>query len=453
MAPKKGLFGKKRKERKEPTPEPSSSSARSSSSSQTRSQTPPNFQDQSVPPDQPIQQTAVNFTVAGHLTIDQRDRLTFLENNREIIPSRWIDTEALNDLGLTEQVQLLTQRLGLWDFLCDAVPTYRDLTLLFLATFEHNRETDIATFIMRNRRYTIYTRQLMELLGFPSNNENEMDDSCTFRRDLNQDAFKRAICGAWTTLKASQIKHPALRYIQRVLAHTLFGRGETQCNFYKPELFYLYCMLRRNAGEMQFMPHIGDHLAKHFQHVASSTKANGVISCGGIITKLASALRLNLTRDQIVPGPITLDIPTLMHMLLIGRTHDGEGYYSKGPGPVGYALPLTVDVINPLARSTWLLQNEPTIDLEEAQEQQQDNQPPHGGPSNQDLMDFMVQQFASLNQRMDLIEDDAQMAHYYANMAFTQQGGEPSERPPTPHGEQRRRRTRRTTRQGDNPPP
>ena len=328
--------------------------------------------------------------------------MTFLENNREIIPSRWIDTEALNDLGLTEQVQLLTQRLGLWDFLCDAVPTYRDLTLLFLATFEHNRETDIATFIMRNRRYTIYTRQLMELLGFPSNNENEMDDSCTFRRDLNQDAFKRAICGAWTTLKASQIKHPALRYIQRVLAHTLFGQGETQCNFYKPELFYLYCMLRRNAGEMQFMPHIGDHLAKHFQHVASSTKANGVISCGGIITKLASALRLNLNEVQLVPGNITLDIPTLMHMLLIGRTHDGEGYYSKGPGPVGYALPLTVDVINPLARSTWLLQNEPTIDLEDAQEPQQDHQPPQGGPSNQELMDFMVQQFTALNQRIDI---------------------------------------------------
>ena len=141
-----------------------------------------------------------------------------------------------------------------------------------------------------------------------------------------------------------------------------------------------------------------------------------------------------------------------MHMLLIGRTHDGEGYYNKGPGPVGYALPLTVDVINPLARSTWLLQNEPTIDLEDAQEQQQDNHPPQGGPSNQALMDFMVQQFAALNQRIDIIEDDAQMAHYYAQQAFAQQGGEPSERPPTPHAEHRRRRARRTARQGDNPP-
>lgn len=452
MAPKKKLFGRKRKE---PTPEPSSSSSTSRSASQTRSQAPSFSQEHSLPQDHPVQHTAVNYTTPGPLTTNQQDRLTFLRNNRDFIPSRWVDMPTVNELGLTGQVELLTQRLFLWDFLCDAVPTYKGITIQFLATFEHNREIDTVSFIIKNRQYLIYTKQLMELLGFPSTNEGEMNDSCTFQRDLSQDAFKRAICGACPTQKASQIVHPALRYIQRVLAHTIFGRGETQCNFYKPELFYLYCMLRRNNGEMHFMPHFGDHLAKHFQHVATSTRGNGNISCGGIITKIASALRLDLSQDEPIDGPITIDIPTLLHMHLIGRNQIGEGYFSKGPGSVGYALPLTVDTINPHSLPTWLLRNEPTIAIEDAQpaQEQQDNEPQNVGPTNQQLMAYMVQQFEALNQRMDNIENDAQMAHYYAQMAFAPTGMEPSDPPPTPHAERRRRHARRAADQGGHPPP
>ena len=86
------------------------------------------------------------FEPATPLTKDQAQRKKFIENNRPIHPSRWIDLDTINELEIAESVQILTSRLNLWEFLCDEVQTYKKITIEFLSSFEYDRGSRIMTF-------------------------------------------------------------------------------------------------------------------------------------------------------------------------------------------------------------------------------------------------------------------------------------------------------------------
>jgi hypothetical protein len=77
-------------------------------------------------------------------------------------------------------------------------------------------------------------------------------------------------------------------------------------------------MMRRSATEPYLLPHFGYLLCKHLHSVATENSPNGKITVGGIITKLARTLHLD-GPDDIVQGPITLNLKGLTQMHLIMR--------------------------------------------------------------------------------------------------------------------------------------
>lgn len=73
----------------------------------------------------------INSTPSPPLNQDQGRRRFALMHNRTLTSSRWIDVATINELGLGNFVEFLTSRIGLWNFLTDAVRTYKGITLQF----------------------------------------------------------------------------------------------------------------------------------------------------------------------------------------------------------------------------------------------------------------------------------------------------------------------------------
>jgi hypothetical protein len=379
---------------------------------------------------------------APPLNTEQERRCWALTNDRTLAPSRWIDVATINELGLGNSVEFLTSRINLWDFLTDIVPTYRGITLEFLSSVEFCRATNVIKFSLGGSYFERTTYEIMQLLHLPHENSMSMNDTCTYDPDMPGYMFKNAIChtGVLTHQQNRAILHPALRYIQRVLAHSLFGRGHTISKFFKPEIFFLYCMMRRSANEIHLMPHFGYYLCKHLYTVATEHRPNGIITVGGIITKIARALHINVP-DDVVGGPTTLNLDGLTQMRLIIRATANSPWLSTGLGNNHYQLPLEED-IDPTKRSTWKLDNVPTVELPlSGGPQLHADHGPAESPTNQQILHFMQQQFTTLNLRLDDMqtqlsnaEEDAYFARWYSTQTFenNDQGVEERDDPPTP---------------------
>jgi hypothetical protein len=87
-------------------------------------------------------------------------------------------------------------------------------------------------------------------------------------------------------MMASQIQHPALKYIQRVLAQFILGRGETSSKMSMKDLFFLYCVLY-NWKHPSLRPHIALFIMNNLAKIAKNPKASDTISIGGVITSIA----------------------------------------------------------------------------------------------------------------------------------------------------------------------
>jgi len=411
------------------------------------------------------------FEPATPLTKDQAQRKKFIENNRPIHPSRWIDLQTINELEIAESVQILTSRLGLWEFLCDEVQTYKKITIEFLSSFEYDRSSRIMTFNLGGYGWRLTAVQLMNLLEFPTANSTEMADRTSYQQDMPLPMFKSLIItqGDLNYQRSKTIVHPTLRYIQRVLANTIFGRGETASVIRADELFYLHCMLRRNEEEMHFMPHLGHFMARHFNYVAKQAQPNGYISCGGVITKLARALHVQ-TGTDIVEGPTTLDLAGLTIMQLI-RRHHYNYWVTCGPDDVEYKLPLQ-HPLDPANSDTWKPVDEPDNAPESPPQhapppppQPEPQQPPpfQAGPNYQDMMNYMIglstnvnnltnsmndmrihfdNRFNQVDRRFDDMEREVSQARHYAQQSYYHFYPQTEEVPETPPAERRRGRQR-----------
>ena len=93
--------------------------------------------------------------------------------------------------------------------------------------------------------------------------------------------------------KSSHIHNPAIRYFQKVMAHTIFGRGESTRNVNSKELFFIDSVFQaRRIHTTAFM-------LANMQATAKAAK--GAIVIGGLITSLALALGLESELANLVP--------------------------------------------------------------------------------------------------------------------------------------------------------
>ena len=101
--------------------------------------------------------------------------------DREIQSTKWACPTTLNQLGMTDDFNLLCNRVGLLPFVFQDQPTYRRLTLEFLSTLKHTvgnfyhteeeyEGSDIITFRLMNKDYSLTLTEWCNLFGFINNN-------------------------------------------------------------------------------------------------------------------------------------------------------------------------------------------------------------------------------------------------------------------------------------------
>ena len=103
--------------------------------------------------------------------------------NREIQSTKWACPTILNQLGMTDDFNLLCNRVGLLTFVFQDQPTYRRLTLEFLSTLKHTvgnfyrneqefEGSDKITFRLMNKDYNIMLTEWCNYFGFVNNNSH-----------------------------------------------------------------------------------------------------------------------------------------------------------------------------------------------------------------------------------------------------------------------------------------
>jgi hypothetical protein len=158
--------------------------------------------------------------------------------------------------------------------------------------------------------------------------------------------------------KASNIHNPVLRYLQRVMACTIWGRKEVgTCR--TDELFMLWAMLNNN-NPVNTCFYMLDYLA------SIGTKPNYVadIVVGGVITFIARKFRVREEEGiNQIEGNNRLNIETLISMKFI-----------KHRPPLQYALTLNVPILfllpNPSRTNTEVEENWLCVDNVQVHEEQ-----------------------------------------------------------------------------------
>jgi ATHILA ORF-1 family len=204
-----------------------------------------------------------------------------LFQKRKFVPSRYLDDVTMRTLGIYDEVKLLLSGIGLWDVLHTEELCYKTLTLEFLSSFEWDETKDEMSiqFQLDGKLFNLNEDDVCTALSVPF--EDDMYLKVDWEYGVSQAEFETQLCEApQMTMMASQIQHPALKYIQRVLAQSIMGRGETSSKMSMKDLFFLYCMLY-NWKHPSLRPHVAFFVMNNLAKIAKNPKAAGTISIGG----------------------------------------------------------------------------------------------------------------------------------------------------------------------------
>jgi ATHILA ORF-1 family len=195
-----------------------------------------------------------------------------LFQKRKFVPSCYLDVLTMRTLGIYDEVKLLLSEIGLWDVFIMEQPSYKTLTLEFLSSFEWDETKDEMSirFQLDGKVFILDEGDLCESLSVPF--ENDMYLKVVWEHDITQTEFEMQLCGATQlTMMASQIQHPALKYIQQVLAQSILGRG----NIFKNECERVVFLI------LTLKPHIAFFIMNNLTKITKNPKASGTISIGG----------------------------------------------------------------------------------------------------------------------------------------------------------------------------
>ena len=251
----------------------------------------------------------------------QKDRYKALIS-KPLHPCRYPDSHTLNVLGIRDNVFRLLGNLG-WVDMLRPVRGFKNFTYEFLSSIAYKKDRlDLdnpdhrASFQLMNIDYEMSLENFCLEMDFA--NAGFIHDSWNHDlkpEDYNSATFWERITGLTQYNscfnKASNIHNPVLRYLQRVMACTIWGRKElgTTKTY---ELLMFWDML--NNRPMNTCYYLLDYLA----FVGTKSDGKGEIVVGGIITYIAR--KLGVGEDQginRIEGNNRLNIETLIAMNFI----------------------------------------------------------------------------------------------------------------------------------------
>jgi len=113
------------------------------------------------------------FILRGGKPGDRQRKIIERLQNREILPTRYVDENCLYTLGIYHSIFHLLDNLGLHNFFSNKEPTYERLTIEFLSSLIYivnpNTASTVGTvrFRMFAVEYEFSTDELASLLGIP----------------------------------------------------------------------------------------------------------------------------------------------------------------------------------------------------------------------------------------------------------------------------------------------
>ncbi|XP_020273363.1 uncharacterized protein LOC109848329 [Asparagus officinalis] len=271
--------------------------------------------------------------------------------SRRMTSTKFIDNDALLQLGLKENIYNLFNGIGWGEFVTLHRPTYRRLTLEFLSSLVVDANDSVAggrlIFRFFNKCYVISMAKFNRLLSLPEQGLRKPPrewDPATFWRAITCEREGRANVRPYepSKNKASQIYNPVFRYLQRLMANTIFGRGESVSVFRDTEVFLLYCLVNRMVVD------VGYFLAKQLEKIGKSSVGDIVV--GGMITILAERMNLSFTHLPIEKPISRLDLPYCTTFGLITKVED-EYWLTFFQGPI-FPLP-NHDLTNTESQENW----------------------------------------------------------------------------------------------------
>jgi hypothetical protein len=317
-------------------------------------------------------------------------------------------------MGILDQVKTLAESVGLWKFITTPFITYRTLTYEFLSTYTHDNLASLS-FQLDGRTFTMTDRELNEVCDFPNAMAEETMDfdepwrpyttevERQFEADINHPQGKGSG-------RASIINHPVLRYLQRAIGFSIFGRGETASNYHRRDVYLLFKMLYANSWGGR-RPDLGAWMLRHLDHVTRVKMVGGGISVGGLVTRLAYHFNVlpregPIYRMAAEPRPRLLDIPYLIGAKLI-REEEGVFYHLPYRGD---AIRMPLPPISLNDKSTWQAHpaqpaQAPPARAPPAQAPQQSQDP--DGSIMQYLVAMnsrMMEQFGGIEERVRVLE-------------------------------------------------
>ncbi|KAL0802312.1 hypothetical protein Bca101_057488 [Brassica carinata] len=272
---------------------------------------------------------------------DRRDRsktptedelLDFLRNGIAWVPTRFVHKMILQELYLDDDVEEMLKHMKVGSLYSAAYPTHKEVSCQFLATLEATFHTSKHTqqgwgeikFKIEGEVYSMSFKEISEVLDL----EDQKNPSLPTLKTAPKE--KTIAESMWTLLtgqgkggqkkeKNGAIRHPTMRYLHRLLNHTLFQRKEVG-NVSGDELRFLHQTARHFVSSPQ-LPSVPDDFYSEF---------GPQIDIGGWITPLIAYQGIDLGEDGI--SPTFLDGAYLRKAQFLSGRFKGRCVYSYSRG-------------------------------------------------------------------------------------------------------------------------
>ena len=228
---------------------------------------------------------------------------------RQFAPMKYLSTSSLQRTGLLNEVNMYVYRMGWETFVGMKHPTYIVPTCEFLSSFEFDVDEALLNFRLGNQDHTIGLFELNDVFHFPKDKEANIE--------YDRDEFWGELTGQRDVIyqprmsKDSKIRSHSLRYLHRLMSHSLFPRKEGDSVVSTIELNILYGMVNNIQLDVCHV------LASKFKDL--TIKTSGVIKIGGLVLAIASYVGFdieNMPFDKL-PGSSFIDLPMMEAMGLI----------------------------------------------------------------------------------------------------------------------------------------
>ncbi|KAL8218820.1 hypothetical protein R6Q57_022193 [Mikania cordata] len=247
--------------------------------------------------DELIHHTWLQFP-QGTIARNRRDRLL----RKEMSQQKTIDYDLLAELGQLERMTAIISEDTPWSRLFEMTfaPQYRLITVEFLSTFvfrpraadqpQADPDQPEVSFRLCGLAYAMSLAEFGNALGLYTEEELEMPIYTSAIHTADD-----AVVSAWwprigdepfvRAARVTRIRDPLIRYLHRVIASSITGRGMSQEWCTSQDLFFLYCIL---SGRLC---NVARCLTEYFSTYCHRQE-RGLIFDGVYVTRLGDACLL-----------------------------------------------------------------------------------------------------------------------------------------------------------------